>query len=190
MCGRYYIEIDEKELQDIVNEAERKLRGYAEQLSLKLQGDVFPTDIVPVQTHDQGVLPMKWGFAGFDSKPIINARSETALQKPVFQRAMLERRCLIPASGYYEWKKDGSKRIKHQFFSSDSKPIFLAGCYRKEKDNPLFSFVILTQQAVGGMATIHERMPVIIPQAYRRAWLHENPQTMDYPLQEIEYRAV
>jgi len=117
MCGRYFIEISEKELQDIAREIEKKTKGVPEQITLclKASGDIFPTDIVPVQTGVDQYQPMKWGFVGFDGKPMINARSETALEKPMFQKAMLERRCLIPASGYYEWQKSGAKKVKHIF---------------------------------------------------------------------------
>jgi putative SOS response-associated peptidase YedK len=99
MCGRYYIEIDEKELQDIVDAVEKNIKEYPEQTTIKMSGEIFPTDIVPVQTGLNRYAAMKWGFVGFDGKPLINARSETALEKPMFRQAMLERRCLIPASG-------------------------------------------------------------------------------------------
>ena len=110
MCGRYYIEIDERELRQIADEIEKKTKGPPGQMTLKAGGEVFPTDVVPVQTGINQYLPMKWGFVGFDGKPMINARSETALEKPMFRQSMLERRCLIPASGYYEWQKTGKAK--------------------------------------------------------------------------------
>lgn len=107
MCGRYYVEIDEDELREIGEEAERLANAFPEPIPLKTRGEMFPTDVVPVQTARDRYVPMKWGFVTYDKKTIINARSETALQKPMFRRSMLENRCIIPASGYYEWKRGG-----------------------------------------------------------------------------------
>ena len=111
MCGRYYVEIDEDELREIGAEADRLANafpgGIPGEIPLKLHGEMFPTNVVPVQTGRSRYVPMKWGFVSYDKKTIINARSETALQKPMFKKPMLENRCLIPASGYYEWKRGG-----------------------------------------------------------------------------------
>ena len=189
MCGRYYIEIDEKELRDIVDAVEKNIKEYPEQTTIKMSGEVFPTDIVPVQTGLNRYAAMKWGFIGFDGKPLINARSETALEKPMFRQAMLERRCLIPASGYYEWKKSGSRKIKHRIYLP-GEPIYFAGCYRQEKDSPISNFVILTRQAAGGLETIHSRMPVIIPKMHADAWFGGEPGAMKYAVRELVYEAV
>ena len=189
MCGRYYIEVDEKDLEDIVNEVEKKMRKYPEQLTLKTSGEIFPTDIVPVQVGVNEYLPMKWGFVGFNGKPVINARSETALDKPMFQKAMLERRCLIPASGYYEWQKIGSQKTKFKLYVPDS-PLYLAGCYREEANSSLFNFVILTRQAGSGIENIHDRMPVIITHKHKEKWLYENPNALEYAVMDLEYEAV
>jgi putative SOS response-associated peptidase YedK len=189
MCGRYYIEIDEKELREIANEVEKNTRDYPGQMSFKTSGEIFPTDIVPVQTGVGEYQPMKWGFSGFDKKLVINAKSETALQKPMFQESMLERRCLIPASGYYEWKKAGSKKIKYQFFIPKT-PMFLAGCWRQEKDSPFHTFVILTRPAVKTFEEIHDRMPVIIPQSQMRTWLYDSSDAMAVALTELSFEKV
>jgi len=129
---------------------------------------------------------MKWGFVSYDGKPIINARSETALEKPMFRESMIERRCLIPASGYYEWKKDGSRKTKHRIYLPDG-PIYFAGCYRQEKDSPVSRYVILTRQAVQCIEFIHERMPVVIPKAHVEAWLHEGLPDMEFALEDLLY---
>ena len=177
MCGRYYLEIDEKELQEIVREVEKKTTGYPEQLRLKTGGEIFPTDTVPVQTGIGRYQPMKWGFIGFDGRPVINARSETAPEKPMFKGAMQACRCLIPAGGYYEWRKEGSKKIKYRLFIPGSM-MYFAGCWRMEKNLGLYTFVILTQPAAESVAMIHDRMPVIIPHSRIDAWLNESPDAM------------
>jgi putative SOS response-associated peptidase YedK len=189
MCGRYYIEIDEKELQDIAGAVEKNIKEYPEQTTIKFSGEIFPTDIVPVQTGLKQYQAMKWGFSGFDGRPLINARSETALEKPLFRQSMLARRCLILASGYYEWKTAGTHKTKYRFFTPGY-PLYLAGCYRQESSSQLPRFVILTRQADGNMAAIHARMPVIIPQKYRQTWLNEGHQCIDYALRNLTYEAV
>ena len=189
MCGRYYIEIDEKELQDIVSAAEKKAKESGEQMTFKASGEIFPADVVPVQTGPGQYRLMKWGFIAYNGKPVINARSETALEKPMFKSAMFEHRCLIPASGYYEWKKDGDKKIKHQLFIP-GRPMFFAGCWRQERDNPLHTFVILTRPAASGIEGIHDRMPVIIPQNSLGAWLDDGPDAMGAVVTELSYMRV
>jgi putative SOS response-associated peptidase YedK len=171
MCGRYYIEIDDRELQDICDAIARDKQDREEQLEIKLHGEIFPTDIVPVQTGPGKYQAMKWGFAGFDGKPVINARSETAMIKPMFRDSMQSRRCLIPASGYYEWSKGGGKKTKYRFYIPEN-PLYLAGCYRKEPGSPALSFVILTRDACGGAEAIHNRMPVILPRAGIEPWFN------------------
>jgi len=186
MCGRYYIAIDDDELRDIGEEAEKIVRAYSEPIPMKMQGEIFPTDVVPVKTGRDRYVPMKWGFANFDKKLIINARSETALQKPMFKKPMTESRCLIPASGYYEWKRDGAKKVKYQFFAPDG-AIYLAGCYRMEKGSPLRAFVILTRQAENGLEAFHDRMPVIIPRNYAESWLYENADAIKEAFVGLDY---
>ena len=189
MCGRYYIETDERELQDIVNDVQRKISGAPEQMKLKTNGEVFPSDMVPVQTGDKRYEPMIWGFIGINGKPLINARSETAATKPTFKQSMLERRCLIPASGYYEWRKDGKNKIKYQFYLPGSL-MFFAGCFRQEPGSHINRFVILTRQASKNIEWVHDRMPVIIPKSHIQTWLHETPTEIEYALQEFMCKAV
>ena len=190
MCGRYYIEIDEKELREIVNAVEKGLISDNEQMTfIKTSGEIFPTDIVPVQTGINKYQPMKWGFSGHGGKPVINARSETAAQKPMFSEAMRERRCVIPASGYYEWKTEGKKKTKYQFHIP-GKSLYFAGCYRREPHKPFYSFCILTRQAAWGAEAIHPRMPVIIPQKHIETWLNEMPSEINYAVPDLEFEAV
>jgi len=177
MCGRFYVEKDDptEELIKIIQEIDRKLKDDPDGLIVK-QGEIFPTDIVPViansKTNNAQPFAMKWGFSKFDgSGVIINARSETAIEKPMFRQPMMERRCLIPASNYFEWQTNGSKKIKHAINDPDSSLLYMAGCYRWEKDAKLPVFVILTRDAAPGLAFIHNRMPVILPRKAREAWL-------------------
>jgi len=187
MCGRYYIAIDDDDLREISEEVERRVNAFSEPIPLKTRGEIFPTDVVPVQTGIGRYVPMKWGFVNFDKKLIINARSETALQKPMFKKPLTESRCLVPASGYYEWKPQDGKKIKYYFYVPDG-PVYFAACYRQEKDSPLRNFVILTRQAVNGLEDFHDRMPVIIPRAHAERWLHETPDVMESAVTSLMYK--
>jgi len=189
MCGRYYIEIDDLELEEIVREAEKRVREYPGQITMKTGGEIFPTEVVPVQTGLRQYAPMKWGFEGYGGKPVINARSETALEKPMFQQSMLERRCLIPASGYYEWRKaeGAGKKTKYRF-SIPGGILYFAGCYRLEKNSALPRFVILTRQAEGGAEAIHDRMPVILAEKHIEAWLHGSPAVQSEAVTALTFR--
>jgi len=173
MCGRFVINIDQKHLDEIIAEVQKHVSDTQTLMSLKMEGEIFPTNVVPIKTAD-GYRPMKWGFEmSGRSGSVINARSETALEKPMFRTAMAEQRCLIIASGYYEWKSeaDGSK-TKYEFSAPDQPWMFLAGCYRIEKDLPYPAFVILTRDATPAFEPIHNRMPVVFSSAQAEQWLH------------------
>lgn len=171
MCGRYYIEIDIEELKRIVQEVQEKCKAY-EQLSIQMKtGEVFPSDIVPAISMQRQPTPMRWGFSKHSDKGvIINARSETLTELYTFRNAVKEGRCLIPASYYFEWEQDGSKKKKHALTTGEP-TIYMAGLYRQEPQDPLPRFVIITRPASPSVAHIHDRMPVILPRAARRLWL-------------------
>ena len=184
MCGRYYIETDEDIMREIYRETVSNLSPELIPL-LKDGGEIFPTNVVPIRTRERHEA-MKWGFDRYDGKGhIINAKSETALEKPMFSKAMRERRCLVPVSGYYEWKNENGKKIKHAFYRPDSPILYLAGCYRLEKDSLLPVFVILTREATPSLAEIHDRMPVIIPSPYAQNWLHDTTDSLYEPMTEL-----
>ena len=186
MCGRYYIDIDAEELRDIANEAEKR-SGQAPGLeAAKTSGEIFPSDIVPVRTGPDEYRFMKWGFQGRDGRLVINARSETAMQKPMFQGSMRERRCLIPASGYYEWMKFAGQKIKLKFYLGGG-IIFLAGCYRQNDEKGIDDFVILTREAADSVSFVHDRMPVIIPRSHAGTWFVDGPEAIKHSLDDIEF---
>jgi putative SOS response-associated peptidase YedK len=164
MCGRYYVEMSDSEIKEIAEKAEANAKALYRDISLKTDGEIFPSDTVPVQTYD-GFFPMKWGFAT-GKRLLINARFETFTEKPTFKNCG---RCLIPASGYFEWKQNTNPKEKYSF-SVPGETVFLAGLYRNDKEKPLSDFVILTREAVGNVLEIHHRMPVIIPSKAAKRW--------------------
>jgi putative SOS response-associated peptidase YedK len=163
MCGRYFLEpeMSDEEWAKIVEALNRRPIPAG----TKIAGEVFPTDVVPALAGGK-VVAMRWGF----TKPVgtgvvINARSETAGEKPMFRRAA---RCLIPAGGYYEWGRED--RVKYAL-TGPNRTIYMAGLYRAEDAGPA-RFVILTRAAAPSVSHIHDRMPVILEGPARRAWLN------------------
>ena len=186
MCGRYYINIDEAELRDIVKAAEAK--AQPDEMSLmKTSGEIFPTDRVPVMSGPDTFQPMQWGFTleGKKGAPIINAREESVMERPMFKTAIQRHRCLIPCSGYYEWKKDTSPKQKHCFHLLGKGTMYLAAIWRMERGANLPRFTILTRQAVGDLADIHDRMPVIIPRELVDTWLTDGTQIAEVLRQAV-----
>ena len=131
MCGRYYIAEDDmtEEMARIIEEINRKKTPEG----MKTSGEIFPSDIVPVlaNSRQQDVQPfaMRCGYTFPNSKPVINARSETAAIKPMFKDGMKQRRCLIPATHYYEWEHRGRQSIKYAIRPERSRMLYLAGMY-------------------------------------------------------------
>ena len=116
---------------------------------------------------------------------MINARSETAGSKPAFRRALNARRCLIPADGWYEWQRSsrgGGAATKQPYYTHyiDGSSLARAGLweYWKPKDDPdneypdgLVTATVLTAEAVGPLAQVHDRMPLVLPRSAWDAWL-------------------
>lgn len=175
MCGRYYIAEDDmaEEMTRIIEEINRKKTPEG----MKTSGEIFPSDIVPVlaNSRQQDVQPfaMRWGYTFPNSKPVINARAETAAIKPMFKDGMKQRRCLIPATHYFEWEHRGRQSIKYAIRPERSRMLYLAGIYHLEKHDDVIvpTFTVLTREASPGISFIHDRMPVILPSEITTDWL-------------------
>lgn len=159
MCGRYFLErdISDAALLRILETLEAREEGA------KICGDIFPTDRAPALA-DGRILSMRWGFARPGARAVINARSETAQEKAMFRGAG---RCLLPASGYYEW---GGEQKRRYAFARSGGAIYMAGLWRREANGEK-RFVILTREATAEAARVHARMPVLFDGELRRAWL-------------------
>jgi putative SOS response-associated peptidase YedK len=136
---------------------------------------------------------MRWGLVPYWAKPLdrlpsmINARAETAATKPAYRRAYRRRRCLILADGFYEWKASGDKKLPktpYWIHLESREPFAFAGLWEIWRDPddrdapPLITCTILTTAASPSVASIHPRMPVILPRERESAWLDpqlENP---------------
>jgi len=167
MCGRYVFADGRNQwISNWVEQARRTLSDQEfEQLSLF---EVFPgSHVLAMVYHPQKqqlqMTPMHWGYASGSGKLIINARSETFEQLPLFRES---HRCVIPASGYYEWS--ASPRAKYYFTAPQEEVLYLAGICRRGQEG--LSFVILTEDAGMPQASVHPRQPVIFSKKDAASW--------------------
>ena len=179
MCGRYSLSPQEsREIMDILQQVQDKFKT----------GEVFPTDPVPVLMEAGAELApevMVWGYPGVGGKgrAIINARSETALERPMFRQSVLGRRCVFPTTGFYEWGHGGGQKRKYRFqMPGPDRALYLAGLWNDYAGQ--HRCVILTTAANGSMAEIHDRMPLVLRREQVEEWVH-NPQAAGELLHQI-----
>jgi len=189
MCGRYTLIAELDELA-----AEFGLTDVGG-LSLSPRYNIAPTQEVPVVRLVEGAKQLdmlRWGLIPAWAKDIeignklINARSETAAEKPSFRSAFKKRRCLIPASGFYEWKKEKGGKQPYYIRRDDEDVVAFAGLWESWAGNddrgPLETFTILTTEPNELMRTLHNRMPVILePDDYDK-WLNTDQTDKDASL--------
>jgi putative SOS response-associated peptidase YedK len=163
MCGRICLNIDIDSLKhefSLVNN-----------VILKPRYNIAPGQVTPVLRKLNALEFMTWGFRPSWLKPdqntFINARAETLLEKPAFKQAIKNRRCLIVATGYYEWKLIGTSKQPYYIFHSEHKTLALAGIWDGD------GCAIITKPAQQDLLAIHERMPLIIKPEHYALWLNQ-----------------
>ena len=183
MCCRYYIDRENISLREIGEKAlQSSLSDYFFQRGAKaplIEGEIRPNDIVPViatsRNGSKATFPMQWGYHMKDRSLLANARSESAAEKPLFQKAWEAHRCVIPASWYFEWEhflRPNGKKVtgeKYLICPRGEEITWLCGLYRIEAGLPVF--VILTREPGEGIRFIHDRMPLILPERYVNDWI-------------------
>ena len=170
MCGRYYVD------DETAREIEKLVRDLDRRLKMERTGDVFPSQnamILKGEGNHLAAEQMRWGFPGFEKgKLLINARAETALERPTFRESVQDRRCIIPARGFYEWNKSKEKFI---FERKETPVLFMAGCYNWYEGQE--RFVILTTDANSSVAPVHNRMPLILEPEELKDWVLDDQAT-------------
>lgn len=184
MCGRF-VQVEKPEFY-----AEHFGVDFVRTETLRPSWNVAPTTtIYAVAQHgDERVLTsLRWGLIPSWAKDpkiggrAINARSETAADKPMFRSSFTKRRCLIPIDGFYEWERKEKGKLPHYIYATDGKPLSVAGLWSvwndPDTDERLLTCTVLTGEPNELLATIHDRMPVIIADGDWEAWL--DPQNTD-----------
>lgn len=176
MCGRFVLAAPPEEV--------RRVFGYDEQPNFPPRYNIAPTQPIAMVARMEGrrrFMLVRWGLIPSWVKDpaaftlLINARSETAAEKPAFRSAMKYRRCLIPASGFYEWRRPASGP-KEPFYirPADGALAAFAGLYEtySSKDgSEMDTAAILTTDANSALSWIHDRLPAVIPPSRFEEWL-------------------
>jgi putative SOS response-associated peptidase YedK len=179
MCGRFAIKFD-------TGEAEGEFLVKRTLQVFKPNYNVAPTQNIPVVYNDgENVLDsFRWGLIPSWAKDekigfkMINSRIETVAEKPSFRKPFIEGRVLIPASGFYEWKKTGEEKQPYYIYVKSRDIFAFAGISARwlSPKGEVRSCSIITKPASPFMSKIHERMPVILEKKYEQQWI--NPEIM------------
>jgi putative SOS response-associated peptidase YedK len=182
VCGRYTLSIPLSNLVDSFD-------VLPPEFEYPPRFNIAPTQDAPVIAQDDAgrrVGLLRWGLIPSWAKDpalgsrMINARAETVAEKPAYRSAFRRRRCLVPADGFFEWKKEGDsedrKNPKTPFWihREDRTPFVMAGLWEKwvpEGGDPVYTYTILTTEAAPVIQDIHHRMPVILLGNARDIWL-------------------
>jgi putative SOS response-associated peptidase YedK len=182
MCGRYALYTETEDWSEA---------GIAwpldDDFDWRASYNVAPTTAAPVVIH-QGrprVTLHRWGLVPHWAKDpeignrLINARSETLAEKPSFREAFRKRRCLVLADGFYEWKRQGKQKLPHYVRMKSRRPFAMAGLWEnwsKDGGESFRTFTIVTTRPNDLLASIHDRMPVIVDPADYDRWLSPDAQ--------------
>jgi putative SOS response-associated peptidase YedK len=199
MCGRFTVRSNPKKIAEEFDLADVPV--------FEPRYNIAPTQQVAVVRFDphagtRGLDRLRWGLVPFwaDDPTIgnqmINARSESAADKPAFKHSFRAKRCLVVADGFYEWQKRNGSKQPYLIHLKDDRPFAFAGLWDKWKKNgePIESCTILTTDANELVAPLHDRMPVIIPRSAYELWLDPKvndpemlrPLLVPYPASEMD----
>ncbi len=186
MCGRFILRAS----------AEQVARQFRLQRALPLEPryNIAPTQPVAVvrrcpETGRREMVWMRWGLvprwsAGPEALPAaINARSETVRQQRMFSESFAQRRCLIPADGFYEWRRTGGSKQPYLLELGQGELFALAGLWDqwlpRADQPPLLSCTVLTVPARGVVARLHDRMPLVLPEEAYDRWLETSAEDQE-----------
>jgi putative SOS response-associated peptidase YedK len=182
MCGRYVF-VPDNNLKDrfsLKNNIDSLVPNY----------NVSPGEFLPVIINDNGnmITLMRWGLIPSWAKDpniayrLINARADSVSFKPSFRTAFKHRRCLIPASGFYEWKKEGKHKQPYYFVLKDKSTFAFAGLWDQwlsPDGSEIQTYTIITTDPNSLVNSVHNRMPVILQKEDESIWLENNFENED-----------
>lgn len=196
MCGRFTLHSRDR----------IKLKGLPSlDLPFEARYNIAPSqEILAIADFGKGIEArmLKWGLIpswSTDGTPFINARAETLEDKPSFSESFRSRRCLIPADGFFEWKRKGREKHPYYIHSTDEGPTMFAGIWDtwRNRGEAITSCAIITTEANELVAELHNRMPAILPAEFQQAWLNPKTHRIDllkmlapYPSPEMKMHPV
>ncbi len=184
MCGRYVLTTPGQVLAEVFD--------LPQPVELAARYNIAPTQAVPIVRATEGggreLAFVSWGLVPHWAKEkaignrLINARAESLAEKPAFRSSFKHRRCLIPADGFYEWKPEGGGKQPWLLRLRGGEPFAFAGLWSRWQDpaaggEPFESCAIVTTTPNELAATVHDRMPAILPKERHALWL--DPQAYD-----------
>ena len=191
MCGRYYIDIAKDELSFVNNFSE---------IEYEQNFNVAPQNQAPCIIDNNFVIA-HWGYfpdwlkSQSNPRPLFNTRYESLLEKKTFTSAFKNSRCLIPISGWYEWKDEDGIKQPYYFFDNSENVLFAAGLYWNRSSGDIETSII-TREAVSSLQTIHNRSPLLLTKDQREIWTSDlsseeiYPEVLGYEYDNIEFYKV
>jgi putative SOS response-associated peptidase YedK len=182
MCGRYSL--------ICIDDLGNRFRVFDPMMGARSRFNIAPGNEMPVivRAEENHAVVMRWGLIPSwtqdirAAKPLTNARAETLAEKPAFRGLLRSRRCLVPASGFYEWKNEGGRKSPYYLMLPDE-PLFSFAGLHDQWHNPegvtVSTYTIITCPANPLVATLHDRMPVILPREAEERWLAPGPVTAE-----------
>ena len=186
MCGRYVLRSPLQNVMDAFS-AVLEIDGVV----VKPRYNIAPTQNVPViRLNPEGkrtISILKWGLIPSWSKDpaigsrMINARAETLTEKPSYRNAFRKRRCIVPADGFFEWKKEGKEKQPYYIHPAENSLIGFAGLWEKwgNGDETIESYTIITTEPGEVTKEVHDRMPLILNPSQYEKWLSTEESTIE-----------
>jgi putative SOS response-associated peptidase YedK len=180
MCGRYSL--------ICIDDLGNRFRIFDPMMGARSKFNISPGNEMPVvvRSGENRLAIMRWGLIPRRTKdiraamPLVNARAETLDEKPAFRSLLKTHRCLVPASGFFEWKKEGKRKNPYYIRLTDE-PLFSFAGLCDQWQNPagvtVSTYAIVTCRANVLVAPLHDRMPVILNRENEDCWLNPGPVT-------------
>lgn len=182
MCGRYSL--------ICIDDLGNRFRVFDPMIGARSRFNITPASEMPViiRKEENQLAVMRWGLIPrwtrdiHTAKPLINARAETLTEKPAFRSLLINHRCLIPASGFFEWRKDGKVKTPYYIQLRESPLFSFAGLYdqcQNQEGVTVSTYTIITCEPNILIEPLHNRMPVILSRQDEERWLDPEPVTFE-----------